>query len=656
MAELTVLINQHNEAYYNFGESQIDDTAFDLLINQLIDLETQFPEFARSDSPTQRVGGNPTIVFENIRHKHPMLSLSNLYSEQDLIDWVRSVQNRLESDSIQAVCEVKIDGVAISISYQQGKLIQAITRGNGEVGDDVTNNVKTIRSLPITLKKSVTLDLRGEIFLPKERFDKINEFKLKEGKPAFKNPRNAAAGTIRMKDSKIVSQRGLDILLYDIVEGQNSEFHSQNLDELRDLGLPVNPHRKKCGSAEEIFQFCSEWQTNKRNLPFDIDGVVIKLEKRPDREIMGFTAKTPRWATAWKFKAEKVTTPILSIENSIGRTGTLTPVANLAPVQLMGTEVKRATLHNYEQVLRLGIHSGDTVFVEKGGDIIPKIVGIDYTRRIANSKPLVAPTHCPVCGESLTRVEVEVDLRCENPICPAIIEGTLEHFVSKKGLDIQYLGSAIIKLFIEKGFVKELVDIFYLSEKREELMKMEGFGKKSVDNLLVAIEESKQTSLNQYIYAFGIRHIGEKAAKTIASKITGLEELLSLQKERFETIKDFGNVMVESLVGWTQKEQNRMMVHKLIQAGVDPAALEQNSNQPFENTTIVITGTLTVSRSEWKNKLERLGFKVSSSLSKKTDYLLAGEKAGSKLEKAKSLNVSVVSEEEITDLIMEKTT
>ncbi len=651
--ELTHTINNYNEEYYTLGQSSIDDNEYDILINQLSDLEKKYPDYASPNSPTVRVGGQPTEFFENVRHNHAMLSLSNLYNEQDLLDWVKRIQTGLDQEAFKAVCEVKIDGFAISIVYTDGEYSQAITRGNGEVGDDVTQNVKTIRNLPLILPKKVTLELRGEIFLTKERFEQINQQKSKSGTQTFKNPRNAAAGTIRMKNQKEVAQRGLDILIYDVVSGQPSESHSKNLDYLAQLGLPVNSRRKVCHSSEEVFGFCNQWQNNKDKLPFEIDGVVIKLESLRERELLGFTAKSPRWATAWKFKAEKATSKIVGIENSIGRTGILTPVANLEPVQLLGTEVKRATLHNYDQISKLDIRLGDTVFVEKGGDIIPKIVGVDYTKRPDQVQPISAPTNCPECESTLLKPEDEVDLRCESESCPAILQGTLEHFVSKKGMDIQYLGNANIETFIKKGFIKGIVDIFTIANHKETLLEMEGFGVKSVDNLLSAIEESKKKPINQFIFALGIRHIGEKAAKVIATRVKSLEDFASLDRSTLEALPDFGPIMIDSLVSWLSKESSIETLKKLQKTGLNPMPVELDENQPFAGKTIVLTGTLTVPRNQWKLKLERAGFNVASSVSKKTDYLLAGEKAGSKLKKAKELGVEVVTEDQISKLLGE---
>lgn len=651
IAELSEKIRQYNDEYYQSGKSSIDDNEFDLLLEQLIALEEQFPQFRSADSPSQRVGGRPVEGFTSVRHTHPMLSLSNLYTRPDLDSWLKTIQSRAADNEIRFVCEVKIDGIAISLVYRNGLLFQAVTRGDGVTGDDVTSNVKTIRSLPLQLAEPLNLELRGEVFLPRLRFDLINNQRAAEGLPTFKNPRNAAAGTIRTKDSKLVSQRGLDILLYDIVAGEVRQNHSENLEYMSSLALPVNQFRENCISADEIYGFCMSWEKRKSELPFDIDGVVIKVDNLDQRLALGVTAKSPRWAMAWKFKAEKASSRLLSVENSIGRTGTLTPVANLEPVQLMGTVVKRATLHNYDQVSRLGIHEEDTLFIEKGGDIIPKIVGVDFTKRKENSRAILPPQKCPICGFDLTRLQQEVDLHCDNISCPAIIEGSLEHFISKKAMDIQSLGKALIRQFIRNGLVQEIPDIFRLRENREQLSQLEGMGQKSVDNLLAAIENSKSRPLNCFIHALGIRHIGEKAARTLAEETGSIQKLMALTEEKLADTPDFGPIMIASVITWIRHERNIAMLNRLLELGLDPEPLEIPTSQPFKGQKIVITGTLSKSRSEWKEHLVSLGFQVASSVSGKTDYVLAGKEAGSKLEKAKKLDIPILTESEMESLI-----
>jgi len=652
--ELVEKISRFNEEYYKAGESGVDDNEFDIMLEQLKALEDQFPQHKSPDSPTLRVGGDPTESFNNVAHTVPMLSLSNLYSTEDLNDWIKSVLRRIAQDQALFSCEVKIDGVAISIIYENGHFKQAVTRGNGETGDDVTNNVKTIRSLPLSLEQPLSLQLRGEIFLPVEQFRIMNEKKQREGDILFKNPRNAAAGTIRMKDPKTVAKRGLDVFLYDIVEGQTSRNHSENLDYIKDLNLPVNPYRAVCRNATEILDFCRKWEDEKQALPFEIDGVVIKVERLGLRDELGVTAKNPRWATAWKFKAERGSSKIISVENSIGRTGILTPVANLEPLPLQGTEVKRATLHNYDQIKRLGIFHNDTVFVEKGGEIIPKIVGVDYSKREEDSEPLEAPDNCPVCDTKLTKFDQEIDLRCENPNCPAIIEGRLEHFVSKKAMDIQFLGAALIRLFIQKEFIKEIPDIYRLRDKKTSLINLEGFGEKSVENLLSAIELSKSIPLNQFIYALGIRHIGEKAARSLALLSKSISGFLNLRESDLEAAADFGPIMNSSVLSWIQTGNNRRIADSLVALGVNPKPLEKQTAGNFQGETIVITGTLSKPRGEWKKILESNGFKITSAVSKNTSYLLAGENPGSKISKARNLGIKILKEEEIRRLLADQ--
>ena len=653
--DLVRRINRFNEAYYQSGDSGLEDAEFDIMLDQLRKLEDQYPQFRLPDSPTIRVGGDPTGTFENVRHNFPMLSLSNLYSENDLHDWITSVLTKISPAKVLFSCEVKIDGVAISIIYQEGSLIQAVTRGNGEIGDEVTKNVRTIRSLPLELDRAVSLQLRGEIFLPINHFKAMNEKKQRGGDLLFKNPRNAAAGSIRMKDPKAVAKRGLEVLLWDIVEGQPTQNHSENLDFVQSLNIPVNPFRAVCRNAEEILSFCQKWEREKENLPFEIDGVVIKVENLGMREQLGVTAKSPRWATAWKFKAEQGRTRLLSIENSIGRTGILTPVANLEPVQLQGTEVKRATLHNYDQINRLGIFHNDAVFVEKGGEIIPKIIGVDYTLRKENSIPIRAPINCPECDSKLIRLDQEVDLRCDNPNCPAVIAGRLEHFVSKKAMDIQFLGSALIKTLITEGLIEKIPDIYRLKDYQSRLIGIEGLGKKSVENLLSAIERSKATPLNQFIYALGVRHIGEKAARSLALKSDSIAGFLRLSESDMESMADFGPIMNASLLNWIGNEDNTRLVETLIQLGVDPSPLKKPKMGDFQVQTIVITGSLSKPRPEWKQLLENQGFKVTGAVSKNTTFLLTGENPGSKLTKAQNLGVTILQETELEELLNRST-
>ena len=652
--ELTAKILDYDQQYYQDSESQIEDNEYDILIDELKKLELEFPDLASDSSPTQKVGGASTKLFANVTHTHPMLSLANTYSKPELKEWVVGIQQKLPDQKVSFSCELKIDGVAISILYKDGKLSQAITRGNGFVGDDVTSNVKTISSLPSKLNNSLSLLVRGEVFISHQQLKRLNTERVKQGKNLLKNPRNAAAGSIRMKDDKKVALRKLDLFLYDLVEGHQGETHAENLKLLKKYSLNVTPYHSICSNFEEIYSYCQRWEQEKEKLPFDIDGIVIKVNELNLRTQLGVRSKSPRWATAWKFKAERASSSLLSIENSIGRTGIITPVANLEPVQLLGTTVKRATLHNYEQIERLGIHEGDTLYLEKGGEIIPKIVGVDYSQRLDNSTPLQAPTHCPECNTTLLKVEGEVDLRCGNPQCPAIIIGTIQHFVSKKGMDIQSFGSSLVTLLISHNFLTSIPEIYSLVRQKEQLAKLEGLGELSVEKLLGAIEKSKNVALDQFIYALGIRHIGEKAAKTIAAQVSTLEGFMRIREEDLEELPDFGEIMKPVILDWVNSPENQEMVQKMIELGLAPQRVERQQTTIFNQRSIVLTGTLSRERSEWKKQLEKLGFRVTAAVSKKTDYLLCGEKAGSKLKKAQQLGVKILNEEEMKELIREQ--
>ena len=650
--QLSKKLQFHNEEYYQKGENSIDDNTFDVMLEQLIELESRYPQFVRVDSPSQRVGGEPTTAFQNIAHEIPMLSLANAYTREEIQSWYQTILKRTELDAVDLVCEVKIDGVAISVVYEKGFFKQAVTRGNGIVGDDVSHNVKTIRSLPLRLDQPATMTLRGEIYLPIGRFKQLNQIRQQEGVSPFKNPRNAAAGTVRMKDPKTVSQRGLEMLVYDIVKGQQCDSHRLNLKMVEDLKIPVNSYRKSCRSLKEVIEFCCVFDPNKSDLPFEIDGVVIKINSLELREKLGMTMKSPRWAIAWKFKATKAKSRLLGIENSIGRTGVLTPIANLEPVQLLGTEVKRATLHNYDHIEKLGIYEKDVLFVEKGGDIIPKIVGVDYVQRQESAVPLAPPDRCPQCAKPLFRKPPDIDLRCANGQCPAIVRGAMEHFISKKGMDIQFLGTAFVNQLIDQGYIRSIPDLYRLHESKNRLMEMEGFGEKSVENLLSAIETSKSIPLNRFIYSLGIRHIGEKAAKIIFREVETIDRFVQLKMEDLDHLPDFGPVMKHSLMEWLGNQEHMAMIDELKKLGLQPKSSDKPKTKEFGGQKIVITGKLSRSRLEWKNWLESVGFWVVSSVSKKTDYLLVGADPGSKLAKAQKFRVRIISEQEMEKLLI----
>lgn len=651
--ELTAKLNRYSDEYYQEGEARVEDVTFDLTLKQLAAIEDAYPQLKTDSSPTQKVGGAPSEGFSTVPHQTPMLSLSNAYNLEDLTDWYQSNLKLSGKESFSMVCELKIDGLAISLLFEQGKMVRAVTRGDGEQGDDVTRNVRMIQSLPNDTQLKDSLELRGEIYLSKKSFERLNQLREKEELNLFKNPRNAAAGSLRMKDAEEVKKRQLDVFVYDMVQGQQTQDHFKNMNQLEDWGFPVTPHREVFDDIQAVYDFCRNWEIQRESLPFEIDGVVIKISDLELRKQLGSTQKSPRWAIAWKFSAEQAVAKLIGVENSIGRTGVLTPVANLEPVELLGTTVKRATLHNYDQIERLGIHENDYLIIEKGGEIIPKVVGIDFLQRNADSKPVVKPEQCPVCDSTLEQTEGEVDLRCVNSSCGAILKGALEHYVAKKSMNIQSLGTAVLDQLSQQGLIQSLPDIYRLHQHQTALIGLERFGEKSVTNLLQAIEGSKRVPFNHFIHALGIRHIGEKASKVLANHFKTIQAFRNADESKLLNLEDFGPIMAKSLAAWLANPFNQKMLDELVELGMNPKVPEVVQIEKRDET-IVITGTLSVSRDEWKARLEAAGFKVSGSISKKTDYLLAGEKAGSKLKKAQDLNVQILSEQDAENLISEK--
>jgi len=665
---LTNLLLEASKVYYNTGETLIEDDQYDLLLSQLSQLESENPKYAWDNSPTQKVGAEPKGDFAKTKHQTPMLSLENISTEEELFAWGKRIEKDLDGKTAEFCCETKLDGLSMSVVYQQGRLVQAVTRGNGEIGDDVTNSVKTIATLPHQLEDPLDLELRGEVLMDKAQFVRLNqETELAQG-VLFKNPRNAAAGSLRLKDAKEVAKRGLSIYFYDLVSKGPSEQHHKNLDQLETWGLPVSPLRKVTQDLAEVLAFCLEMEAKRGELGFEIDGVVIKLNHIEHRARLGRTAKFPVWARAWKFRPQRALTQVLHVENSIGRTGVLTPVATVKAAQLAGTTVRRASLHNYQQVNHvLGLHHDDWVYLEKGGDIIPKVVGVDLSRR-TNPNPITAPEDCPFCKSPLvlsqkapvgTSVDAPVvygvDLRCENKACPAVVQGQIEHFVSKKGLDVSHLGPKMIQSLIAAGLVASVVDLFYLTERKPELLALEGFADLSVHNLLSGLEAAKTCPLNQLIFGLGIPLLGEKAAKVIAMEVVTLEGFLAVTEEQLSGMTDVGPALTGSLLVWFSEPENRQMLNWLLQIGVQPTILKRPENQPFQGKTVCITGTLKQKRSDWKFQLEQLGFKVTSAVSAKTHYLLVGEDAGSKATKAESLGVQTLDEAQMIQLLESKT-
>lgn len=649
--ELTKLIEWHNRLYHEEDRPEISDQEYDQLVRELIALEEDFPDLAQPDSPTKRVGGAPLPFFEKVVHKTPMLSLGNAFSEEDLRDFDRRVRQTVGNQAVRYVCELKIDGLAVSLHYENGLFVKGATRGDGTTGEDITQNLRTIRSIPLRLSRPLSLEARGEAYMPKPAFEKLNKEREERGEPLFANPRNSAAGSLRQLDPKIAASRQLDTFIYSIgdLQGESVESHSEGLDLLESLGFKVNPERRTYSDIDEVITFIHSWTQKRPSLPYEIDGMVIKVDSYAQQEELGFTAKSPRWAIAYKFPAEEAVTILEGIEVSVGRTGTVTPTALLKPVSLAGTTVKRASLHNEDIIREKGLLIGDHVVVKKAGDIIPEIVAVLPERRTGDETPFSMPTHCPECGSELVRLEDEVALRCINPMCPALIREGIIHFVSRTAMNIDGLGEKVVAQLYNDGIIHSVADLYYLHQQRDVLLGMERMGEKSVDNLLAAIEASKENSLERLLFGLGIRLVGAKAAKVLAEHFGHMDAISQAQEEEFTLIDEIGPKMAASLYQYFRLPQAEAVIERLKAAGVNMAykgvRVEGGENLPFSGKTIVVTGTLSaMSRQEAEETIARLGGKVTGSVSKKTDLVIAGEKAGSKLEKAEKLGVAVMDE------------
>ncbi|SEM91132.1 NAD-dependent DNA ligase LigA [Lihuaxuella thermophila] len=653
--ELHELLNEHNYRYYVLDAPVIPDAEYDRLMQELIELEKQFPELVTPDSPTQRVGGQPLPYFEKVEHTLPMLSLGNAFNEKDLREFDERVRKAAGGRTVKYVCELKIDGLAVSLRYEQGRFVLGATRGDGTVGEDITQNLKTIRSLPLRLRQPVTLEVRGEAFMPKKAFERLNAERAKKGEPLFANPRNAGAGSLRQLDPKLAAERNLDIFIYGtgaVETGDRFDTHTETLSYLAELGFKVNPERRTVDSIEGVLQYIDHWRERRAGLGYEIDGIVIKVDDLDLREEMGTTAKSPRWAIAYKFPAEEAVTILEEIELNVGRTGVVTPTALLKPVTLAGTTVKRASLHNEDIIREKGIMLGDHVIVKKAGDIIPEVVGVLANQRTGNERPFEMPTRCPECGSQLVRLEGEVALRCINPRCPAQTREGIIHFVSRGAMNIEGLGEKVVTQLFEADLVRSVADLYYL--KKEDLLSLERMGEKSVNNLLGAIEASKQNSVERLLFGLGIRFVGAKGAKILAQHFKHMDVIMEATEEELVQLEEIGPKMAASIVTYMAKPEVRETIERLKAAGVNmeykgaAAQADQaaEGDHPFAGKTVVITGTLErMSRNEATRLLESLGANVTGSVSKKTDLLIAGEKAGSKLDKAQKLGVPVIDEE-----------
>ncbi len=655
--ELREKIREYDYYYYVLAESKVSDYEYDKLLKELESLEQKYPEYVTPDSPTQRVGSDLTKEFLPVKHQIPMLSLANSYNSEDLLDFDKRIKNLLNiTENIEYVTELKIDGVSISLLYEDSKLKRAATRGDGFTGEDVTNNIKTIRSIPLSVNTDtpITFEVRGEVFMEIEQFNKLNIQRKNEGLKLFANPRNSTAGTLKLQDPKIVNTRPLDVFTYYLYSEQiNFETHLENLEFLKKLGFKVNVNFRLCKNINEVLDYCNYWNEKRSDLPYEIDGVVVKVNNINFQKELGNVAKSPRWAIAYKFKAQQITTKLNKITWQVGRTGAVTPVAELEPVFLAGSTISRATLHNKDEIKRKDIREGDIVIIEKGGDVIPKVVKVVFEQRSEHSKEVKIPTVCPVCGEKLFQPEDEVAIYCTNNLCPAQIKGRIEHFASRGAMDIEGLGESLVSLFVDLGLFESITDIYELKNKRDELINIERLGEKSVDNLLEAIEKSKQQPFERVLYALGIRYVGTGVAKKLVKELKNIDNIIFSSKEEIEKIPEIGPSIAQSLKDYFSKNENLEIIEKLRKAGLKFEIEEnENTDNSLSNTTFVLTGTLDkYSREEAKAEIEKRGGKVSSSVSKKTTYVLAGEKPGSKIDKAKKLNVKIIDEAEFEKLL-----
>lgn len=650
-------IEYHNYRYYVLNDPVITDEEFDKLMKRLIELERKYPELVTPDSPTQRIGGKVLEGFKTVKHSQPMYSLDNTYSEEDIREFDRRIKKTLMIPTVEYVVELKIDGVSIALRYEKGRLILGVTRGDGNEGEDITENVKTVRSIPLRLRKSLTLEVRGEIYMPVEEFKRINEERQEEGLPLFANPRNAAAGTLRQLDTKVVASRRLDSFMYYLVDPEKHGVKNQweALQFLKEAGFKVNPHSKLCKSIDEVIDYWKEWVEKRKELDYWVDGIVVKVNDFEYQKILGATAKAPRWAIAFKFPAEQARTKILDVTVQVGRTGVLTPVAELKPVQLAGTVVKRASLHNFDYIKEKDIKIGDIVFIEKAGGIIPQVVKPISELRTGEEREINPPSKCPVCGGKVGKLRPEeIAIRCLNPHCPAKLKRALETFVSREAMDIEGLGEKLIERLVDTGLIKDIADIFYLTP--FDLAQLgSGIGQRTIAKLLSEIEEAKKRPLHKLIVGLGIPMVGTKTAKILAENFDSLEELSNTTIERLKKIEGIGEEVARNIVEYFRNPKTNEIIEKLKKAGVNMKS-EIKKLSILKGLNFVITGSLrNFSREQIKEFIEILGGRVSESVSRKTDYLIVGENPGSKYEKAKKYKVRTISEEEFLKMVEERT-
>jgi DNA ligase (NAD+) len=654
-------IRHHEYRYYVLDDPEMSDADFDKLMNELKRLEAEHPELITPDSPTQRVGGKPREGFVKAKHSSPMLSLDNAYSEEELRDWERRVHELTGRTDLEYMCELKLDGMSLALVYSDDRLERGVTRGDGTTGEDVTSNVRTVRSIPLTIAKDklkkagipTDFEVRGEMLMPLAAFRKLNEERERQGLATFANPRNFTAGTVRQLEPSITAQRRMDFFAYMLLKDGRTYFdrQSKTMDALELAGFKVNPNRKLAKNLAEVWKFIQSWESKRESLPYEIDGIVIKVDRTAWQRELGFTGKAPRWAIAYKYAARGGVTQIEDIVPQVGRTGKLTPVAWLKPVSIGGTTVSRATLHNMDEIERLGVKIGDWVEVERGGDVIPKVVKVvEDKEHSRGKKQFVMPEHCPVCGGNVVRTPGEVDHRCVNANCPAKLQGTILHFASRHVMNIDGLGEALVNQLAERGLVKNVADLYKLT--KDDLLKLERMGEKSADNVLAEIEASKKLPLERVIYGLGIRFVGERTAQFLAEHFGSLDAIMNASAEQLEEVNEVGPRIAESIVEFFGDEHNRKLVSDLRKAGLTFAGRKKEKGTKLAGKTFVLTGTLERhTRDEAKKMIEDAGGRVSGSVSKKTDYVVAGSDAGSKLDKARELGVSVIGEEELEGLV-----
>ena len=658
---LSAELKQHNYNYFVLAMPTIADFDYDKKLEELNDLERQFPEFADPDSPTKKVGGDITKEFVTVKHRWPMLSLGNTYNEQELLDFDQRIRKAI-GDNFEYVCELKFDGLSMSLTYEHGKLIRAVTRGDGIQGDDVTANVRTINSIPKRLHTGDypdNFEIRGEVFMHLKAFDRLNAERLENGEPLYANPRNFASGTIKLQDSAEVAKRPLDCFLYFLyTEKLLFRTHWESLQAVKQWGFHINDESRLCSSIDEVINFITYWDKKRFDLGYDIDGIVIKVNSYAQQQELGFTSKSPRWAIAYKYKAEQAETELLSVSYQVGRTGAVTPVANLKPVLLAGTTVKRATLHNADEIeKRLKLHDGDWVYIEKGGEIIPKITGVNLAKRKSDARPILYRTTCPACSTVLERKEGEAAFYCPNDEgCPPQIVGKMQHFIGRKAMNIDGLGDETIETLYQKGFINHISDLYDLHLRSEELKQLGRFGEKSINNMLEGIEKSKQMPFEKVLFGLGIRYVGETVAKKLAAYFKSIENMMAASFEELNAVEEIGERIAQSLIAWFEVDQHKDEILKLKAQGLQFIAEEKEVNlasEKLSGKTFIISGVFEkFSRDELKDIIEQNGGKIVSSISAKLNYLVAGDNMGpAKLEKAQKLNIPIISDAELFGMI-----